>query len=147
MDSATATVIAAAISALASIAVAFITTRARIGVPALPLGDGPIIPESVPHGRSVKRTAFRTVGWVLVGLLYLMAAGLLYLGFVDGPRWLYYVEPHTAADITSISLTCIAGVFFVVIAFWAQRRLQRSRRKISDTTEVGSVPVCNSEVA
>jgi hypothetical protein len=97
-------------------------------VPPLPLGDSPIIPESVQHKQSVKRTA-----WALVGFLYLVSAGLLILGF-GGLAGTYSAAPQygTTQDALIFSWFCILGGSFFAIAFWAQRRLQRSRPKISN---------------
>jgi hypothetical protein len=97
-------------------------------VPPLPLGDSPIIPESVQHKQSVKRTA-----WALVGFLYLVSAGLLILGF-GGLAGTYSAAPQygTTQDALIFSWFCILGGSFFAIAFWVQRRLQRSRPKISN---------------
>jgi hypothetical protein len=133
MDPGRATVIAAAIGAVASVAVAFVTTRARISDRPKPLTDGSIIDGEAQRQQKVERGKSRKSAWALVGLLYLMAAVLLYFGLIDGPMYLYNVpHPRTTEDITEVSVTAIAGGFFAIIAFWAQRRLQRSRRKISN---------------
>jgi hypothetical protein len=84
-------------------------------VPPLPLGDSPIIPESVQHKQSVKRTA-----WALVGFLYLVSAGLLILGF-GGLAGTYSAAPQygTTQDALIFSWFCILGGSFFAIAFWA----------------------------
>ena len=124
MDPATATVLAALIGGLGSIAVAFITTRARIGAPAapLPLDDSPTH-ENVPHKRSVKRAVFRGIGWTLVGFLYLVAAMFLLFGGTEMTQ----INIGTS-DRAVFSVICIFGLCCFAIAFWAQRRLWRSRR-------------------
>src|ERR1044071_5098033 len=86
MDPATASIIAAVISAVASIAVAIITTRDRIG-PSRSAGaaattDGPAIPYGPARKPGIPRKAFRAVGWVLVVFLYIMGTAFLLLGSV-----------------------------------------------------------------
>jgi hypothetical protein len=82
-------------------------------VPPLPLGDSPIIPESVQHKQSVKRTA-----WALVGFLYLVSAGLLILGF-GGLAGTYSAAPQygTTQDALIFSWFCILGGSFLLSHF------------------------------
>jgi hypothetical protein len=124
MDSGTATVIAAAIGALASIAVAFITTRAKIGAPTSPSADSPT-PESVQHKRNIKRTAFRVAGWVLVVFLYLVAAGCLSAAvFMSGVYTFVDRSLPGEADAYGIlSFFLLAPALFAV-ARWARGRLR-----------------------
>jgi ABC-type multidrug transport system fused ATPase/permease subunit len=120
MDPATASIIAAIISAAASVAVAVITTRARIGPS--PTVDSPA---SASPAQSAQRHSFRTfraVGWVLVGFLYLVAAAMILTGFAG------YYSVHQglspAGDLKLATGILLFGVIFAAIGFWAQKRLR-----------------------
>jgi ABC-type multidrug transport system fused ATPase/permease subunit len=117
MDPATASIIAAIISAAASVAVAVITTRARIGPS--PTVDSPA--SASPAQRHSFRT-FRAVGWVLVGFLYLVAAAMILTGFAG------YYSVHQglspAGDLKLATGILLFGVIFAAIGFWAQKRLR-----------------------
>jgi hypothetical protein len=129
MDAAIASIIVTIISAGASIAVALITTRARIGVPQAPAaGDPPIsVPVAAKRLLAVKR--FRKLGWGLVALLYLMGAYFIFnaaLGFwvliQEGWKTTRYGVFGTSMLMLGFSL---AGPFFVWIGYWAKGRLKR----------------------
>jgi len=118
MDPATASIIAAIISAVASVAVALITTRARIGVPSRPQHDPVAIPATPP--RSVQ--IFRALGWSLVGFLYLMGVFFIFGNFlVHGPG-IEFMIPEI--DWT-VLLAIMFGVFCILSGYWASKRLRR----------------------
>jgi hypothetical protein len=69
VDSGVASIIAAIITAIASVAVALITMRTRIDRPSVPLKSSPTQIKNAPVVRS-----FRALGWSFVGFLYFLGA-------------------------------------------------------------------------
>jgi hypothetical protein len=111
MDAATANIIAALIAAIASIAVAFITTRARIGHRQLH--------SPTEIRKSIKM--FRALGWALVALLYLIALDFLVFGIRD--IWVF-IEWHQLENIWLPGLFVMASIVLFFIGFLAQDRLR-----------------------
>jgi hypothetical protein len=139
MDPATASIIAAVVSAIASIAVALITTRTRINIPvspARPTGD--ILDKEFADAQtkpigSVK--IFRWLGWCLVVFLYFMGSALILFSvsfFFDPIR--YGVEGMSAilAGLLSLSAFCF------MVGFWASRRLRNKRYKIDRSPQISN---------
>jgi hypothetical protein len=128
MDPATASIITTIIGAVASIAVAWITTRARIGAPpsAAPAPSDP--GSSIPAPVSAKATSvriFRAIGWALVGLLYLMGISIVsFMGIASIHDW-YYASYPQPEDLPLGVVIALLGVVFILIGYWAQRRLMR----------------------
>jgi hypothetical protein len=134
MDAGTAGVIAAIISAAASIAVAFITTRSRIGIPQSSTVNSSPAPASAsgePSFKNIterakakkKSAALRAIGWCLVALLYLMSVFLITFGVLGS-----VMVSQGAADPTNFRFALgflFAGAFFACIGYWAQKRLNR----------------------
>jgi hypothetical protein len=115
MDTPTATIIAAFLSSGASIAVAWITTRNRIGVPQT--SSEPRVESTATQSTSVG--IFRTLGWVLVGYLYFMSA--ICFGVVIESLFIHE-EPYQSYS-TGYAFLFGAPMFF--IARWAHKRLRR----------------------
>jgi hypothetical protein len=128
MDPATASIIAAIISAVASVAVAWITTRDRIGTlpapsPQRPRTAGPSIPVPAEQPASVR--TFRAIGWGLVSLLYLMGISIVsFAGLASIHDW-YYASYPQPADAPFVGIIPLLGMVFILIGYWAQRRLMR----------------------
>jgi hypothetical protein len=141
MDAGTASVIAAVISAVASIFVAVITTRVgkNASISVAPLIPSSSIPSAQPHHAEV----LRRIGWGLIVFLY--AFGIFLIGatihFRNDP---FRFGPQTipintlgvkipledsivicTAGIDIILLSLISGEFCICVAFWATRRLLR----------------------
>jgi hypothetical protein len=134
MDTLTAGGIVVLVSAIASLVVAWITARARIGtLPAKTAGhssslsDGPVdLPESAGQ--------FRVLGWFLVLLLYLTAVFCVLQGLNDLRVFRHWdqwqaVFGSQLADQAEIALYVrfwlATGIALILIGYWAQRRLRR----------------------
>jgi hypothetical protein len=134
MDALTASLVVAVVSAIAAIAVAFMTARDRIGVlPAIAARD-PSNPSRVPVDLPESAKKFRVLGWFLALLLYLAAVFCLLQG-LNALRIVHHWDLWEAAfgsqldDRTEIALYfrfwMALGIALIVIAYWAQRRLRR----------------------
>jgi hypothetical protein len=134
MDTLTAGGIVVLVSAIASLVVAWITARARIGM--LPakaeghsssLSDGPVdLPESAGQ--------FRVLAWFLVLLLYLAAVFCVLQGLNDLRVFRHWAQWQAVfgsqlADQAEIALYVrfwlATGIALILIGYWAQRRLRR----------------------
>jgi len=134
MNALTASLIVALIAATAFIAVAIITSRARIGrLPAIPAPDSSNTSQ-VAIGLPEKARHFRVVGWMLVLLLYLAAIFCLLQGFGDlriffhWDQWaaVFGSELSARPEIALYSRFWMAtGIVLIFIALWAQWRLRR----------------------
>ena len=141
MDALIAGIIVALISAVAFIAVALITARARIGVlPAKAVRDSSNPPHDssnpshVQSDLSESAKQFRVLGWVLVVILYLVATFCLLQGLNDlrivfhWEQWEAYfgsIFPDRAEIVLYFRFWIAAGIALIFIAYWAQRRLRR----------------------
>lgn len=134
MDALIAGIIVALISAVAFIAVALVTARARIGVlPARAVPDSSN-PSHVQSDLSESAKKFRVLGWVLVVLFYLVATFCLLQGFNDlrialhWEQWEAYfgsIFPDRTEIVLYFRFWIAAGVTLIFIGYWAQRRLRR----------------------
>ena len=125
MDQATASIIASLIGALASVAVAWITTHARTGEtkPASETIIGaPEKPPYQPFREGAKISSYagsprlRVIGLILVGFLYLLGFLFVCLGV-----FLLFYDHDFVGDIS----ICVApGLAFMSVAYWARRRLR-----------------------
>jgi hypothetical protein len=124
VDAATATVIAAIISAIASISVAIITSRSRIG-PAQAIQDtspdNPIPPIVSPQRKSFR--LFRVIGQILVAVLYAMAVIIIVVGYIghSGQNG----SGSVVSDLVTGVINIVVAAFFAGVGFWAQKRLNR----------------------
>jgi hypothetical protein len=134
MDALSASLIVAAIGAVAFIIAALLTARSRIGVlPAKTAKDG----SEPSHGRidlpeSAKK--FRGLGWIVVVLLYLAAVFCLLQG-LNALRIVHHWAQWEAAFGSSLSdpaeialyakFWIATAVALCLIGYWAQRRLRR----------------------
>jgi hypothetical protein len=121
MDSGTATVIAAAISAITTVAVKLIASRTK----ALETPISSVV-AARPVAREKKiRRLLRTLGWVFVALLYLVMALYVLLSLVflvlDGDSvWL------------NLALILGVGAILLTLAVWSTRRLAESSHQLSN---------------
>jgi hypothetical protein len=129
MDASTAIVIGAVVVAVALSAAAFLTGRGRIG--ALTAAADASTPWA---GLSEQARQFRVFGWILVGFLYLAAVFCLLQGFntlIVQHHWTQWQAAFGDALSAQSEIALYARFWlaiaaaFVVIAFWAQRRLRR----------------------
>jgi hypothetical protein len=138
MNALTASFIVALIGAIAFVAVAVITARARIGLlPAIAGRDLPNASNVTTHvaiGLPESARHFRVLGWMLVLLLYLAATfcslqGLAALRIVfDWDQWEAFFGSQLSdrAEIALYSRFWIAiAVVLIFIGLWAQWRLRR----------------------
>jgi pheromone shutdown protein TraB len=122
------------IGAIALVAVAVITSQARIGLlPAIAARDSSN-PIDVPIGLTESAKKFRVLGWMLVLLLCLAAVFCLLQGlnvlriFFNWEQWEAYFGTRLSdrAEIALYSGFWMAlSVVLIFIGFWAQRRLRR----------------------
>jgi hypothetical protein len=134
MDAFAASIVVALISAIAFIAIAFITARGRIGVlPAIAARDSSS-PSRAPIDLPESAKQFRVLGWFLTLLLYLAAAFCLLQG-VNDLRVVHHWDLWEAAfgslladraEISLYSRFWIAlAIALIIVGYWAQRRLRR----------------------
>jgi len=102
-DTGTATIIAAVLSSGASIAVALITMRNRIGVPQT--SSEPRVATAATESTSVRK--FRGLGWVLVVFLYLMSFNF-FSSLLVGSVILYAVTLRVQICLSAL---CLAPYF------------------------------------
>jgi hypothetical protein len=134
MDPAIATIVAAVISAMASVAVAIITTSNRASDHPTP-GPDPRQPIDSPppperRKRHISRRVLRTIGWALVCLIYGMAAFTAIICFGATSAILNGQATPEAPSIAVVTL--IAGFVFAAMAFWGQRRVAKYNLQISN---------------
>lgn len=129
MNALTATVIAAAVAAIALAAAAFLTASSKIGV--LPAVADKASPWA---GLSEQARQFRVFGWVLVGFLYLAAVFCLLQGFNAMIVVHHFAQWQAAFGAALDGPGAMAlyarfwlaiAVLLVAIGYWAQRRLRR----------------------
>jgi hypothetical protein len=132
MDQPTATVIAALVGAVASIAVAWLTTRGRSGVPQTSPEHSI---ETVPHRAEARSNDYahtpiqaerspyvqiaRGVAWVFIGFLYLLSLFFAFGSIVTRTQAL--TDPYDYWPKVVVSL------LFLTIAVLGHKRLRRSR--------------------
>jgi len=124
MDAPTASIIAAMISAVASVAVALITTRARINSP--PTVRDPSMPAPTQAEQPAAVQRFRVIGWALAGFLYLMGTVVMALGCYG--LWWESIREGSLKRLPDLGVAAafvVAGALFVYIGYWAQKRLRR----------------------
>jgi hypothetical protein len=129
MDALTATIIVAGIAAAALVLAAWLTARARIGVLAAQADSS-----SPWAGLPSEAKQCRMFGWVLVALYYLAALFCLLQG-LNALRVVHHFAQWQAAlgaildaqaEIALYSRFWLAlAIAFLLIGFWAQRRLRR----------------------
>jgi hypothetical protein len=141
MDTGIAAIIASIVTAAASIAVALITTRARIDVvPEKPVQSTPPnadppdryapyipIPIEPPRPVDAKRSSvqiYRAIGWFLVGVLYFTASFFLIVAIYA----ICYaiLNGEFAANFAMASVLTLISLCPYFIARWARKRLKRS---------------------
>jgi hypothetical protein len=133
MDALTASIIVAVIAAIAAVAVALLTARARIGaLPAKAAGHSSSLSDG-SAGLSESAKKFRVLGWLLVVVLYLAASFCVLQGLNalhvahHWDRWeaIFGSELADRAELGLYFRFWIAiGVALILTGYWAQRRLR-----------------------
>jgi len=115
MDAGTASIGAAIISAVASIAVAWITTRSRIERPSpTPLTAAPNLRDS--------SSFFRGFGWTLTVCLY---AGSFCFALLGGLGLGITIRNGDLTNLPPVTVFFVCAGFLSFVATWALKRLKR----------------------
>jgi hypothetical protein len=135
MDAPTASVLAAVITAAASIAVALITSRRRIDVlPPVSRKEvrTPANTPSTNQDRAApasdltsENKAFRFIGWVLMIFVFLLAALFIVVSVAGFHE--FYLHPASSSNFWLASSLVLFGVFLIWIGIGGSRRLRRRR--------------------